>query len=340
MIALLAIALAFVAAAITTRYLYRSKSLGFLKMMDVPNVRSLHDTPKPRMGGLGLFLGVGLGVALWLALGTAPPRQLAWVGVGAAIVGGISFLDDKFSLRALHRFVTHFVAAGLLLYGDFRLAAAQVPGSTWHWPLAISVAFSLLYVVWMVNLYNFMDGMDGFSGGMAVFGFGTCAAIGWLTGHPGFAAVNLIVAAGAAGFLPFNFPPSRIFMGDFGASTLGFLAAAFTLWADRDGIFPLWIGVLVFSPFIVDATVTIIRRLLNREKIWQAHKTHFYQRLVQLGWGHRKTVLWEYALMAGCCASAVWAALGTVGQQQLVLAVWVVAYAGLMLAVTWLERRA
>ena len=190
-----------------------------------------------------------------------------------------------------------------------------------------------------MNLYNFMDGMDGFAGGMAVIGFGTFAVFGWLAGQQLFAALNLIVAAAAGGFLLFNFPAARIFMGDIGSSSLGFLAAAFMLWADRNGIFPLWIGVLVFSPFIVDATVTLIRRILRRDKFWEAHKRHYYQRLVQLGWGHRRTVLWEYAVMVLCAVSALIARYLAPSGQWIMIAMWLLAYLVIMIVVHELEAR-
>ena len=178
----------------------------------------------------------------------------------------------------------------------------------------------------MINLYNFMDGMDGFAGGMAVSGFGAFAILGWMAGHDAFMAINLVISAAAAGFLIFNFPPARIFMGDIGSSVLGLLAASLSLWGARDGVFPFWIAVLVFSPFIVDATVTLIRRLLRREKIWQAHKTHYYQTLVQAGWGHRKTVLLEYAIMLGCGVTALWGVRAPEKLQAAILAGWTLFY--------------
>ena len=112
------------------------------------------------------------------------------------------------------------------------------------------------------------------------------------------------LAAASAGFLTCNFPPARIFLGDTGSTALGFLAAACGLWGSRTGLFPFWVALLVFSPFIVDATVTLLRRLLRGEKVWEAHRSHYYQRLVLLGWGHRRTVLVEYALMLVCAGSA------------------------------------
>jgi UDP-N-acetylmuramyl pentapeptide phosphotransferase/UDP-N-acetylglucosamine-1-phosphate transferase len=111
------------------------------------------------------------------------------------------------------------------------------------------------------------------------------------------------------------------------------------LWADRDGIFPLWIGVLVFSPFIVDASVTLIRRLMRHEKIWQAHKTHYYQRLVQLGWGHRKTVLAEYALMAASALTALLVLKLAPHSQWVVLAAWLLTYIVLATGIEMLAGR-
>ena len=129
-------------------------------------------------------------------------------------------------------------------------------------------------------------------------------------------------------------------MGDAGSSLLGFLAAGLSLWASAAGIFPLWIAVLVFSPFIVDATVTLGRRLWRRERVWEAHKSHCYQRLVQLGWGHRKTVLWEYFLMMLCSVSAVLALYIEPTQQWWLLTSWIIVYDILIALVNWLEARA
>jgi UDP-N-acetylmuramyl pentapeptide phosphotransferase/UDP-N-acetylglucosamine-1-phosphate transferase len=191
----------------------------------------------------------------------------------------------------------------------------------------------------MLNLYNFMDGMDGIAGGMAVFGFGTFAVFGLLAGATLFSVLNLIIAAAALGFLVFNFPPARIFMGDVGSSTLGLLAAALSLWGVRDGIFPFWIALLVFSPFIVDATVTLLRRLWRRERIWHAHKTHYYQRLVQAGWGHRKTVLLEYAIMLGCGISALWSMRATDEIQMAILIAWILFYFAFFFWVSRIARQ-
>ncbi len=225
-----------------------------------------------------------------------------------------------------------------MLYGGFFLQKFEIPGISWHWSYAVGAVFSTLFTVWMINLYNFMDGMDGLAGGMAMFGFGVFAVMGWMAGHDTFFFISLIIAAASAGFLSFNFPPARIFMGDIGSSTLGFLVSALSLWGARDGVFPVWIAVLVFSPFIIDATVTLFRRQLRGERVWQAHREHYYQRLVRMGWGHRKTVLVEYAFMATCGVLAL-ALRGAAADIQWVGMVGLAGVAtGLMVWVDWRWR--
>lgn len=257
---------------------------------------------------------------------------------GALAVAVLSFIDDCHPLSATLRLLVHMVVTLLVVSNGFQIAALQLPGWAWQWPEFVAAVFSLFYVVWLINLYNFMDGMDGFAAGMAIIGFGCFALLGWQQAHQAFTVANLIVVGAVAGFLVFNFPPARIFMGDTGASTLGFLVALFSIWAEVDGIFPLWLAVLIFSPFIVDASVTLGRRLLAGERVWEAHRSHYYQRLVQLGWGHRQTVLYSYLLMLLCALSAwlaVW--LDTVFQWLIVIA-WICLYVCIIVRIGRLAR--
>ena len=329
-------ALAFFSAALLAQSLCRPGSK--LYVLDHPNSRSLHESPRPRGGGLAIFVAVVVSGIIAAALyGTS--SDLLWLGIAALMIAGVSFLDDWLTINLGYRIAVHFFAAYLIIREGLALESLGLPGVVWSFPEPVMTAFSLLFVVWMVNLYNFMDGMDGFAAGMAVMGFGSFALLGWFAGDIRFMALNLIVAAAAGGFLVFNFPPARIFMGDLGSSLLGFLAAAFALWAERDDLFPLWVSVLIFSPFIVDATVTLIGRMLRAERFWQAHKTHYYQRLVQLGWGHRRTVLWEYGLMLLCVMSAIFVRSVDPTGQWFVLAGWLLLYGGLMFTVHRLEAR-
>jgi len=271
--------------------------------LDEPNARSLHTTPVPRTGGIGLLLGVAAG---WAVIGPHLPWAF-WAALTLLIA--VSLLDDLHGLSAAARLGVHLIAAAL--------AATSLVGAQESLLLLAIVA---LTIGWMCNLYNFMDGSDGLAGGMTVSGFLTYTVAAWLSGSAQFALLNLVVTAAAAGFLLHNFHPARIFLGDTGSVPLGFLAAAFGIigWLQHDWTW--WFPLLVFSPFIVDASVTLARRLLSGARVWEAHRDHYYQRLVQLGLGHRSTALLEYALMAICGLTALWAMTLTPDAQALVLA--------------------
>jgi UDP-N-acetylmuramyl pentapeptide phosphotransferase/UDP-N-acetylglucosamine-1-phosphate transferase len=193
-----------------------------------------------------------------------------------------------------------------------------------------------LAVAWYANLYNFMDGADGLAGGMAVFGFGAYAWAAHQSGHAALTAVSVSIAAASGVFLLVNFHPARLFMGDVGSVPVGFLAGALGVLGWRDDVWPLWFPVLVFAPFVCDATLTLVKRLLRRERVWQAHKEHYYQRLVRMGFGHRGTAWIEYAAMAGCVALALFARKAEAGAQIGTLCAAALALAGIAL---WIDTR-
>lgn len=252
--------------------------------MDHPNERSLHATATPRIGGLGIMSGV-LAAAVWLADAALLPVVLA-----AFALAAMSLLDDLRGLPVRVRFLAHFVAA----------AGCLIALGLGGWALLAGT----LAVVWMTNLYNFMDGSDGLAGGMAAIGFGALALAAWLGGAPGLAAFCAAIAAAALAFLRFNFPPARLFMGDAGSIPLGFMAATLGILGAQQGVWPGLFPLLVFSPFVVDASVTLARRALRGEKVWQAHRSHYYQRVVLLGATHRQLALAAYALMLSMAALA------------------------------------
>lgn len=289
-----------------------------LLVLDLPNERSLHAAPVPRTGGLGLLAGI---VAAWLI---ASPAGSWPAFAGALILAGVSFFDDLRGLPVLMRLSVQLAVSVALV--------------AWHWgafPGAAWAVAAVLAIAWMCNLYNFMDGSDGLAGGMAVFGFGAYAIAAWLGGALELAALCAGIAAAALAFLAFNFPPARIFMGDAGSVTLGFLAAALGLLGWERGLWAAWFPVLVFSPFIVDATVTLLRRAFRGERVWQAHKEHYYQRVVQLGAGHRGTALGEYALMLAAGASALGLLTAPAPVQWAGLGAWVILYGAVM---AWIDR--
>jgi UDP-N-acetylmuramyl pentapeptide phosphotransferase/UDP-N-acetylglucosamine-1-phosphate transferase len=282
---------------------------------DMPNERSLHSTPVPRVGGIALMAGV---LSAWALL---TPFLAWWIALPAVGLFALSLLDDVRGLSPQVRLAGHFLAALLAVSG------AGVP---WLWFVPV-----LLFIAWMTNLYNFMDGSDGLAGGMALFGFGGYGIGAWLAGDAMFALLNLSVAAAALGFLAFNFHPAKVFMGDAGSIPLGFLAAAFGVAGWRAGYWPFWFPLLVFSPFAVDATLTLLKRAWRGEKLSRAHRSHYYQRMVQMGWGHRNTALAEYALMLLACASALWGIGQDAPVQLALLACWGGIYFGLSM---WLDR--
>lgn len=261
---------------------------------DVPNHRSLHTHVKPRTGGLAIVLAIALGA--FFAQDKINSELFLLVPYVLAIAL-LAFIDDIRSISPITRLLLQVSIAGFFAYNEFAVESLGLFGYEIHLIPVVGFIFSLLFIVWLVNLYNFMDGMDGFSAGMAIFGFSTFAILALLKGDIGFALVNLIIVAASVGFLLFNFPPSKIFMGDVGSTVIGMLVALFSLWADNREIFPILISVIIFTPFILDSTVTLFKRALRKEAIWKAHRTHYYQRLVLLGWGHKKTLLFEYGWM-------------------------------------------
>ncbi len=257
---------------------------------DIPNDRSLHDRPTPRVGGWGI-VPVSIVAIVLVAPG------LWFVAVATAFLAALSQIDDRRGLPARVRFAAHLIAVvGLVV-----LYPAPAP---W-WMLA---ALSFL-MIWLVNLYNFMDGADGLAGGMTLFGFSGYAIAALVSAHPlpELALASASVAGAAIGFLFFNFHPARIFLGDAGSISAGFLAGALGYWGWLRGIWPIWFPVLVFSPFITDASITLARRLARGEKFWQAHREHYYQRMVRSGIGHAGTAWIWYVVMAIGIMLAVYA---------------------------------
>jgi UDP-N-acetylmuramyl pentapeptide phosphotransferase/UDP-N-acetylglucosamine-1-phosphate transferase len=283
--------------------------------LDQPNARSLHARAVPRGGGLAIWAGWLAGV-LWL------PGPKLWLAPLVALIA-ISLLDDR---RGIH--------PGLRLLVHFGAAAAWV----WLNPLPLDPILAVLVIVWMTNLYNFMDGSDGLAGMMTMVGFGAYAAAAWLSGSPTFALVLPLVAA-TLPFLLYNAPPARVFLGDAGSVPLGFLAAVVGLGGWQEQSWPAWFPLLVFLPFIADASLTLALRLARGARIWEAHREHFYQRLVQSGWGHRRTLALYGALMVGAAGTAVTMLAWAPDAGVIALGIWAVILALVFAAIEYHYRR-
>lgn len=252
--------------------------LAFLRhrqILDHPNERSSHSRPTPRGGGLAVTPVVLLG---WLLLGTTGLMLSGqWVVMGGALALLIlSWRDDRVSLPARTRLLVHLAAVAAGLYA---LPARELIFQGWL-PLWADRTVAALLWVWFLNLYNFMDGIDGITGIETL-----CIAGGlwWLSAAQAQAAV---LAGASVGFLLWNWHPAKIFLGDSGSVPLGYLLGWLLLRMAGDG---LWAPALILPAYyLADATITITKRALRREKIWQAHRKHFYQRAVQGGSSHAR----------------------------------------------------
>ncbi len=277
--------------------------------MDVPNARSLHDTPTPRGGGVAILLSTALGLVGVHLIGAVPAGWAGgelWFAGAAAFVAVVSLIVDLTSVAIWVRLTAHALAAAAVVFGaGLRISEISVPllGAASLGYAAVPV--TMLFLIWMANLYNFMDGMDGFAGGMTIVGYGFIAFAAFRAGETTLGTTASLIVAATLGFLPYNLPPARIFMGDVGSVSLGFLAGAMILHGINAGVFDLWAAMVCFAPFVVDASATLARRVLRGEPVWRAHREHLYQRLVLAGWGHRRTMLTEYGVMLGCFAGAL-----------------------------------
>ena len=272
---------------------------------DTPNERSLHTMSTPRTGGLAILGGL---IAALLVTQGLPAGPAIWICAATALLAIVSFADDLRGIPVGARLLAHILAAGAAVWGA-GLAAPRV----WL-PLLGDVALgvlaaplSFLGILWLTNLYNFMDGMDGFAGAMTAIGGFVIGLASWRGGDGYGALLAFLLSAAGAGFLLQNSPPARIFLGDVGAIPIGFLVSVLALRASEKGTLDIEASCLAFAPFILDATVTLVRRALTGERVWSAHRSHYYQRLVLTGLGHERTLLLECALMLlSATAALVW----------------------------------
>ncbi|SDT46399.1 MraY family glycosyltransferase [Pseudomonas prosekii] len=245
-------------------------------LIDVPNARSSHSVPTPRGGGVAIVLSflIALPILAWTdAISWSMALALLGAGGWIAIIG---FLDDHGHIAARWRLLAHFGGAIWALFWIGGMAPINVFGHTFSlgW---FGYVFGAFYLVWMLNLYNFMDGIDGLASIEAI-----CACVGaslvyWLAGDASLAIAPLVMTVAVLGFLIWNFPPAKIFMGDAGSGFLGIVLAVLSLHAAWTDPLFLWAWLILLGVFIVDATFTLIRRLLRGDKVYEAHRSHGYQ---------------------------------------------------------------
>lgn len=245
-------------------------------LIDTPNARSSHSVPTPRGGGIAIVISFLAAVPV-LALASLIPWPWAWSMVGAGLgVAILGFMDDHGHIAARWRLLGHFLAAIWVLYFLNGLPPVKIFGQFLDlgW---LGDALAVLYLVWLLNLYNFMDGIDGIASIQAL-----CACLGmcgiyWWVGESQLMYAPLAFSMAVGGFLYWNFPPARIFMGDAGSGFMGIILGAFSLQACADSPSLFWAWLIMLGVFIVDATFTLIRRLARGDKVYEAHRSHAYQ---------------------------------------------------------------
>jgi Fuc2NAc and GlcNAc transferase len=256
-------------------------------LLDIPNERSSHTVPTPRGGGLAIAAALALGLA---ALGVSGIVQLnvMWALLGGgAMVAGIGWIDDHRHVAPRWRVSVHALAALWALYCLGGLTKITVGADAWHLGWVGSV-LAVIGIVWLINLYNFMDGIDGLAGLEAVTAGLSGAALLWWAGLSGLGLAAALVAASSAGFLWWNWPPAKIFMGDVGSGLLGYCFAVLALASEKSGLVPASLWMVLLAVFVLDATFTLISRVAAGERWYTAHRSHAYQRIVQLGYSHRR----------------------------------------------------
>lgn len=245
-------------------------------VLDVPNDRSSHTSPTPRGGGVSIVVTFLLSLlGMWLA-GLIDNRFFAAATGAGLLIAVIGFMDDHGHIAARWRLLGHFGAALWVLGWIGGLAPVEVFGLRFDlgW---VGHFFALFYLVWMLNLYNFMDGIDGLASVEAISVCGSVCVLYWASGQPGLVWAPFLLSMAVLGFLLWNFPPAKIFMGDAGSGFLGVILGVLSLQAMSINPDFLWVWLILLGVFIVDATFTLLRRLLRGDKVYEAHRSHAYQ---------------------------------------------------------------
>ena len=307
-------------------------------LVDVPNERSLHTIPVPRLGGVGIAIGVWgvMGAVLALTPGRPAKDVLVWL-VASIVTAATGLVDDLRPVSAGARMAIQCaIALGFTLSIGAPAQIVLAEGLALSLPVWATTAVAVVWIVGVLNIYNFMDGMDGLAGAQAIsagLAIGVALAA---HGHTDLALIAGLVAAASAGFFVHNVGPARIFMGDAGSTMLGFTFAALSLAAHaRPDPVPLPVVPLALAPFLLDGTFTLLRRASRGEAVWKAHRTHLYQRAVTAGLSHRD-VLGPYAAWMG--AAAISAVLGARAEAWGMLGLGGAMALGLLATYAWVRR--
>jgi len=259
------------------------------RLLDIPNARSSHVVATPRGGGVAIVLGY-LGAVAFLLVGDAIAQPVAWALLGSGgVIALLGFWDDHGHIAAKWRLTGHLVAAIWSLAWMKGMPALHV----WGWQLEsgwLGFIVGAFYLVWLLNLYNFMDGIDGIASVEAICVSMSGALLYFILGYYDLAVLPVLLACAVVGFLFWNFPPARIFMGDAGSGFLGVVLGILSLQAGWVAVQLFFAWLVLLGVFIVDATVTLCIRVARREKLYEAHRRHAYQNASR-EFGHLKVMM-------------------------------------------------
>ena len=280
-------------------------------LMDVPNERSSHSIPTPRGGGVSIVITFLLGlVFLWVAYPLANEVFIGLFGAGT-IVAIIGFIDDHGHIAARWRLLGHFSAASWVVFWLGGLPLLTIFGYTVDLGWSGHV-LAVIALVWLLNLYNFMDGIDGIAGVEVLSSTLIAAFLFFIVfDNQGLVSLNLLMFSAAIGFLVWNFPPARIFMGDAGSGFLGLMLGALALYSAHVEAVMFWVWLILLGVFITDASFTLLRRLLRGEKVYEAHCSHAYQYAARKYSAHRPVTL--AVLIINLCWLGPWAVIVAIG---------------------------
>lgn len=280
------------------------------RIFDHPNERSSHITPTP--SGSGLVIAVTV-LGVYIAASLIIPYEISWgIVSGASLIVIVSWFDDLFSVPITWRLLVHSAAAITVIVLHGFVSEVPLPYSEQSLKLGwVGSVITFCWILWLINSYNFMDGIDGLAGVQAITAGAGWLVVGLFLGTPSIYLLGGSLTITSIAFLFHNWPPARIFMGDAGSAFLGFMFASLPLMVDSEtslerghyfvaGVFFVWL-------FVFDTLITLLRRVFRREKVWQAHREHLYQRLVLSGYTHRRvSVLYGIMTLITATASVLW----------------------------------
>ena len=275
------------------------KHLQSKNIVDLPNERSMHQGSIPRGGGLVI---VGLLITTFIALAWLTNRYQLFIALALTVSAWslLSWLDDCNNLSPKFRLAIQSLLAIFMIIAFGHITTVQISESISIIIPGLGLAATFFGIIWFANLYNFMDGMDGLAASQTIIAASTMTVWFWQYGDQGLAISCLVLASSTYGFLLLNWHPAKIFLGDVGSVTIGAFFTILMIWAVTRYDFPILSFVILFAVFVADATITVLQRLIKREKVWLPHQQHYYQRLAKLGFAHNKIVIAQIVLMLIC----------------------------------------